>query len=312
MPLVSKTLVTWNQPRRFREQMRTLEKRVTNWWVKPACTLGMTGMFMLQWYLATLKDGPRRPPPFEYALAGAFVCGVFIVYGIAWVIWMVPSGMIVTDRGFQLEKRILLFEEIAVHAWFAAPEFSTLLLIDKAGSRKLFGVPKGETEAKLRAILRERNVPEDSTLKPFVETQLQPTVLGGLAFAAPVLIPVLFFGLLGAHVALIAHLTRESKNTREQASRDWLEVRTGLIKEGIPPEKLPASPFENYRSTPKALAIQRSLVLAPVVCLIAIVFLAVSVLKCRIQIKNLQGLLEEKAKLTGAGAPISPSASAAD
>lgn len=312
MALLTKTLVSWNQPRRFRDQMRTVGKRVTNWWVKPVLVLGLAGLFLLQWYLATLKEGPKNPPPFDSVLWVVLGGSCVIIYGIPWLVWLLPSPVSVNERGFTQEKLFMPFENLAAHAWFPADEFSTLLLVDKAGGRKLFGVPKGETEAKLKAVLRERNVPEDSTLKPFVETQLQPTVLGGMAILAPAFSVILLFGLLGGHAVLVTHLTRESKNTREQASRDWLEVRTELIKEGIPPEKLPASPFENYRSTPKALAIQRYLVLAPVVCLIAIVFLAVSVLKYRMQMKNLQRLLEEKAKLTGAGAPISPSASAAD
>lgn len=307
-----KILVTWKQPRRFREQMRQVEMRAVNWWVMPALAVGLASLFLLQWYLATLKGGPNKPPPFENALVVALGGGFLMIYGVAWIIRAIPSSITVTQDGFRREKWGMSFERIAAHAWFPAAEFSTLLLVDKDGGRTLLGVPKDETEIQLRAILRERSVPEDPTLKPFVEEELQPTFQGGLAMVGPFLVVALYFGLLGAHTALIVHLSRESKITREHASRDWLKTREGLIQEGISPEKVPVNPIEQHRSSPKAIAIQRYLLFAPMVCLTAILFMAIAVLTYRMKLKRLEKLFAEKEKPTGFPAQITSPGPATD
>lgn len=292
--------------------MRTVGKRVTNWWVKPVLVLGLAGLFLLQWYLATLKEGPKRPPPFESALWVALGGSFAMIYGIPWLVWLVPSSVTANERGFTKDKWFMPFENLAAHAWFPADEFSTLLLVDKDGGRTLFGVPKNETEAKLRTILRERNVPEDLTLKPFTEQNLQPTTRGGLAILAPAMFVILYFGLIGAHTVLIAQLNRESRFLRDQASRDWMKLKESLVQDGVAREKLSANPIEQHRSSPKAIAIQRYLIFAPMVCLTVIVFLSIELLKKRMIVRNLKIILEEKAKPTGQVAQVSSSGPAAN
>lgn len=294
MPLLAKPLAAWNQPRRFREQMKRLERRVTNWWLKPTLALLLAGMFLFQWYLATLKDGPTKPLPFEtifpFVLAGSFL----MIYGTGWLTWMLPSRVSVFEQGFREDKWFMQFENMAAHAWFPAEDFSTLLLVGKDGYRKLLGVPSGEVETKLRAILAEKKVVEDSSLKPFSEAELKPTVAGGLLTLAPVLVVAFFVGMLGTHAVLISHLKREMKSANEESRRDWQTMRTKLIRDVITPERLPVDPPGEIPASAKVIWLQRYLVFAPLVYLCVVIFLSVLLVKYWSQSKNLQRLLDEK------------------
>ena len=299
MALLTKTLVSWNQPRRFREQMRQMEKRVLNWWVKPVFGLGLASVFLLQWYAATLKDGPQKPPPFEQTLVVAICGGIILAYGTFWLAQILPDSVAVNERGFQRGKRFMPFDQLAAHAWFPASEFSTLLLVGKDQSRRLLGVPKNETEAKLRKILSDHKIPEDPSLKPFVETELNPSVWGGLVLVAPLLIVVAFFGLFAAHTTLVTQLKREAKITDEQARQDWLTLRTKLVKEGVAPEKLPANPYEQRPASDKMRGLKLYFLLAPFIYLIAMLILGVIALLYRVRANNLQALLEAKSAAQG-------------
>ena len=191
------------------------------------------------------------------------------------------------------------FDQLAAHAWFPASEFSTLLLVGKDQSRSLLGVPKNETEAKLRKILSDHKIPEDPSLKPFVETELKPSVWGGLVLVAPLLIMVVFLGLFAAHTTLVTQLNRKAKIANEQARQDWLTLRTKLVKEGVAPEKLPASPFEQRPVSDRMRALHIYFRFAPFIYLIAMLILGVTTLLYRVRTNNLQALLEEKSAAQG-------------
>lgn len=270
--------------------MRTVERRTTNWWLKPAMALLLAGMFMLQWFGATQKGGPKKPPPFENALAVALIGGFTMSYGIFWLVWLLPSSVSVNERGFAREKWFMPFDGIGAHAWFPAADFSTLLLVGKDGSRSLLGVPKGEVETKLREILTEKRVPEDASLKPFEVKELKPSTAASLLTLAPVGVMVALGGAVMLHGVLITGLKRELSDANLAWQQDWKTLKTNLAREGVPIEKLPEEPLGKRPPSQKSLNAQRYLMLAPPVCFVVIAFLAMFLLRSRIEVKNLREL----------------------
>jgi hypothetical protein len=270
--------------------MRTVERRASKWWVKPALALILAGMFMLQWFGAVQKRGPKQPPPFENALVVALAGGFTLTYGIFWLVWLLPSSVAVNERGFTKEKWFMPFDGIAAHAWFPATDFSTLLLVGKDGSRNLFGVPKGDVETKLREILAEKNVPENALLKPFLTTDLKPSTAVGLLTLAPVGVMVALGGALTLHGVLITGLKRELKDANLAWHEDWEKLKSNLAQEGVPIEKLPEEPLGKRPPSKKAMNVQLYLMLAPLVCFVVIAFLAMFLVRSRVEVKNLRDL----------------------
>lgn len=169
----------------------------------------------------------------------------------------------------------------------------------------MLGVPKNETEAKLRNILSEHKVPEDPLLKPFVETGLKPSAWGGFVLVAPLLLMLAVVGLLAAHTTLVVQLKREAKTADEQARQDWLTLRTKLVKEGVAPEKLPASPFEQRPASGAMRGLKLYFLLAPFIYLIAVIILGVIVLLYRFRANKLQAFIDEQlVKPAALGQPI--------
>lgn len=95
--LIPKTYLKWTEPKLARRTSDALEKADLPRWFRPAATLLLSGLLLLNWFLATLNP-QKNPLPFMQALPIALVGGVVFVYLFPLLYRLCPSYIRVTDR----------------------------------------------------------------------------------------------------------------------------------------------------------------------------------------------------------------------
>ncbi|MDB6155310.1 MAG: hypothetical protein JWL90_3763 [Chthoniobacteraceae bacterium] len=153
----------WDEPKAFLKLNDAFEQSKLRWWSQPLWTLISAALLMSNWYVVRLNPHKQPPPPLMTALAVAFSGGLFLVYGIPWIISRCPSQIrfydtyLIRIRG-NIHRQIK-YSEIASYTWRGREDFTTLILKHGKKQRDFFlGVPSEISQEAVDKFLLDRNV----------------------------------------------------------------------------------------------------------------------------------------------------------
>lgn len=74
-----RTLLKWKEPREFLRVVHAEARRREAWWAKPAWSMAITLVMMVNWFLAR-QDPTKTPPPFPAAFGVTLLGAMFLVH----------------------------------------------------------------------------------------------------------------------------------------------------------------------------------------------------------------------------------------
>ncbi len=141
---MSKTRLSWIEPRSFCAESAGRKRASRRWWHGPLAMLGIFVFSVASWKIAHLNP-KNHPPPLTVAIPVMLALVAFVVYVFPWIIAKLPSRIVVTDKclvRIQGHSHHVLLTAVRSFDWQEGPDHHTLILVMNRGRELRFGVPR--------------------------------------------------------------------------------------------------------------------------------------------------------------------------